>query len=64
MMFSLSNKRHYKKIKFLNTKSVFRFCLQILPEKFLVMKTIQRNTVTTITVQRSAFKVPFIPVRF
>ena len=62
---TLSHKRHDFRGRggdLLNTKGVFWFSIQLLPETFLILWKIQRDTV--INVHRSSHKVPVILVRF
>jgi len=51
-----------KKSELLNTKCVFSFSVQLLSEKFLILRRIQRDTVTK--VHRASCKVRGILVRF
>jgi hypothetical protein len=59
---TLSHKWHDFRKMFLNTKLVFWFCLQILPEIFVILRRIQKDSV--INVKTSSCKVPVIFVRF
>ena len=61
--FHISHKLHdFRKEKLLNTKCVFCFSLQILSEKFLVLRRAERDM--TVNVYRCACKVPDVLVRF
>jgi len=56
--FTISHKWHYfRKKKLLSRKCMFWFSPQILPEVFLILRTIQRHII--VHVQRFSCKVPF-----
>ena len=56
--FTLSHKRHDFLKKLLNIKCVFWFCLQLLSEKFLIVRRIQRDII--INLHKSSCKVPLL----
>ena len=56
--FTLSHKRHDFLKKLLNIKCVFWFCLQLLSEKFLIVRRIQRDII--INLHKSSCKVTLL----
>ena len=62
MFSALSHKWHTFQKNLLNIKFVFLFFLQLLSETFLILRSIERDSI--INVPRSPWRVPVVVVRF